>query len=230
MKQATVNKRHTLILPDKIAEWDAISHWERPRFASMEEHIQPGMVLLDVGAEHGWISAILAGFVGGGDNMILVEPTPEFWRNIRLTWEANGLAKPRLMCQALVGNDGHTAGIVDWPDCSEGEEFGVTSYRYLHEPKHLEETPCTTIDTLAAQSPVDAITIDVEGAELEVLRSGVATLLTSRPLVWASLHPDLMERDYGTNPDEVIDFMRAMQYDGEYLGTDHEQHWFFRPA
>lgn len=230
MKQALVNRTWSLMLPDQIADWDAITGWELKRFASMQRHLERGMVLFDIGAEHGWISAILAGWVGG-ENMVLVEPSPEFWRNIRLTWEANGLVRPRLMAQAFCGSEGIATGASQWPDCAAGDdEVPAMPYRYLHEPKHRLETPCTTIDVLAGQVPPAAITIDVEGAELTVLRGAVATLLTVRPLVWVSIHPDLMERDYGATPRELRAFMADQGYGGECLGIDHEEHWLFRPA
>lgn len=230
MKQALINNRWSLIVPDQIADWDAITGWERKRFRSMEEHLRPGMVLFDIGAEHGWISAILASFVGPG-YMVLVEPCPEMWANIRLIWQDNKLADPRLMIQALVDEEGDAdlSGALEWPECAGGNEHPATSYRYLHEPKHVEETPVTTVDAITKLVVPDALTIDVEGAELRVLAGAADTLTDHRPLVWVSIHPDLMERDYDATPDGLHRYMDLMGYHGTHLGTDHEEHWYFTP-
>lgn len=230
MKPRLINDRYQLIVPDHVADWDAPSSWERVRFASMEAGLHPEMRLFDVGAEHGWISAIYASFVGAS-NMVLIEPSPEFWPNIRLIWEHNGLDAPHACVQALLGTR-HAGGVVlldGWPPAAEGDvEAPAQAYRYLHEPGHLATTPVTAIDhiTSIAGAP-DAITIDVEGAGLQVLRGAVNTLQEHRPLVWISIHPDLMARDYGTEPAELFDFMTGRGYEREYLGTDHEEHHLF---
>jgi FkbM family methyltransferase len=235
VKPAVVNGRWRLILPDSIADWDAISRWEVERFASMEHHLRHGMTLFDVGAEHGWISAIYASFVGA-EHMVLIEPTGPLWGNIRLTWEHNALAAPLATVRSLVGHAGQWGAgeaeinVGGWPDCSIGGEWGAMSYTYLHEPKHLTECPVTTIDRLARTAMPDAITIDVEGAELDVLRGADMVLRMRRPLVWVSIHPDLMARDYAATPEELLAYMAERGYDGEHLGTDHEQHWLFSPC
>ena len=232
MKPAVVNSRWELILPDHIAEWDAITGWEFPRFASMEEHLRQGMTLFDVGTEHGWISAVYASFVGA-DNMVLVEPTPEFWQNIRLTWLHNDLPMPRASLVALLGADGSPPELLTgaWPAPAYVEgECPAGGYRYLHEPGHVASTAVSTVDLVATDIRPDAITIDVEGAELEVLHGAERTLRNLRPLVWVSVHPDLMERDYDTTPGQLYDYMTGLGYEREHLGVDHETHELFRPT
>jgi hypothetical protein len=46
-------------------------------------------------------------------------------------------------------------------------------------------------------------------------------------MCWISVHPDLMARDYGVTPDHVLNFMASLGYTHEYLGADHERHYFF---
>ena len=56
------------------------------------------------------------------------------------------------------------------------------------------------------------------------MRGAEMTLLKHRPLVWISVHPDLMERAGWPDVQELFDFMTGLGYGREYLGTDHEQH------
>jgi FkbM family methyltransferase len=239
MRTRRVNDRYELIVPDAIADWDAPSDWEKTRFASMEANLEPGMVLFDIGTEHGWIAAIYAMFVGP-ENMVLVEPEPTMWPNIRRTWDANRYAHPKGCLQALLGTRGspiiHAKGAgpqlhnIGWPDCAEGPESGAHPYRYLHEPSDVENTPISTIDQLAQWAYPAALTIDVEGAEVAVLAGGLQTLRRHRPLVWVSVHPDLMARDYDTTPAELDALMLDAGYYGDHLGTDHEEHHLYRPV
>jgi hypothetical protein len=99
----------------------------------------------------------------------------------------------------------------------------------MHDPGHQEQgIPTITIDQIGQWMKVDAITVDVEGAEFEVMKGAELTLRKERPLVWLSVHPDLMQRDYGVeHVEELFDFMTSCGYGREYLGTDHEQHHFF---
>lgn len=238
MKPACWNGEHHLLLPDHIADWDATANWERARFASMQRHLTPEMVLFDIGTEHGSISAVYARWVR---TMVLFEPSPDFWPNIRMTWEANQLPPPAAWFVGLVGTDDHPDPDVDyddrdingWPACAwSDDETPAMPYRYTHNEKHAVTTRHTSIDAWIARHHItpDAITIDVEGAELDVLRGASWTLDTVRPVVWVSIHPDLMERDYPGATREVLQaYMGERGYRGEHLGTDHEEHHLFMP-
>ena len=226
MKRALLNERWDFWVPDNVANWDAITSWERERLASMEEHLSPGMVLYDIGAEHGWLSAIYGTFVGH-ENMVLVEPSPFFWPNIRMIWEMNEFKLPlaTFCAYASASVRGNPNGEV-WPTQSDGPECDAAAYLSLaHENRH--DIPWMPIDSAFLRK--DALTIDVEGAELWTLRGAAVTLGSWRPLVWVSVHPDLMERDYQQDAAELHAMMERFDYVGELLAVDHEEHWFYRP-
>lgn len=234
MKKRIINERPDweFWVADNVADWDAPSHWERRRCFSMEEKLKPGMVLLDVGAEHGWLSALYASFVGP-ENMVLIEPSPEFWPNIRKTWAANGYADPLACWAGFVSNvnkNDSTDFAPGWPLYADldAPECGGMAYRYLFGEHDI---PAITIDTLALTlgRPVDAITIDIEGAELLAIHGATDVLTYAKPLVWISIHPDLMERDFGQAKQELLDLMDRRRYDGTLLEIDHEEHWLFLP-
>lgn len=222
-------------MPDFLAEWDAWGNWERARFASMEANLVEGDVLFDVGSESGAISCIYAGFVGGA-NVVLFESTPEYWPNIRETWEANKLGRPRATFCGLVSNrvtqmhvDHNAAKQDGWPDCAFGPLTRARSYKYIHE--HAHEVPQISLDVFSARSEIipKALTIDVEGAEYLVLTGARGILEEHHPLVWCSVHPDLMLKDYATTPRELHEFMESCGYTAHLLGIDHETHFFYEP-
>ena len=228
--------RYTLELPRPLADWDVFAYWERARTESIASTLRRGDVLFDVGTEHAWLSVAYAQTVGPGA-MVLIEPSTVLWPNIRETWLRNFTAPPLAVAHCLLGPDGddldpaHFAadGEGGWPDAIDGPMSGATAYTYLHE--NPTGVPTTTLDRLARQvgRPPAGITIDVEGAELLVLRGAVETLQEHRPHVWVSIHPDLMWRDYGTADDSLHGFMDDLGYRGTHLATDHEQHWHFQP-
>jgi FkbM family methyltransferase len=230
-----INGKHRVKMPAFLAAHDSFDNWERERFDSMERNLKQGDVLFDVGAETGHMSAIYARFVGA-ENMVLFEPNPDNWQNIKATWDVESLATPRATVCALVGNrnsvesDFDTSQENGWPVVAlTGQIWTPRSFRYIHE--HAARTPQISIDVFVATRVVapNAITIDVEGAELEVLKGALLTLQECRPLVWVSVHEELMRRDYGRELRDIASLMVSAEYYGEYLATDHEAHWLYRP-
>ena len=217
-------------LPVPLADWDVFACWERARFHSMRDNLNQGDVLFDVGTEQGWCNLIYASFVGP-ENMVLVEPTKEFWPNIAATWDRNYDSGPLAVYNGLLSDTSNDSLPVfePWPAVSAGPLIDRNKYQYIHE--HDADIRQLTLDDLVELSGVvpNAITIDVEGAELRVLHGATDTLLEHRPIVWASVHPDLIERDYNATADEVHTFMESLGYQPVFLAKDHEEHWLYQP-
>lgn len=231
-----INGEHEVMMPEFLAQHPSFDDWERVRFASMKEHLNRGNVLFDVGAEVGSISAVYAKFVGP-ENMVMFEGNPDNWQNIKATWDVMKLATPLCTAQVLVSNVVNIPNIDKqdifpngWPDCAKtGRIWTPRSYRYIHE--HAHNTTQTTIDSFVAVLEIipDAITIDIEGAELLALQGAINVLKSIKPLVWVSIHEDLMMKNYGHHPMDVLALMDFCGYTRQHLGTDHEAHYFFRP-
>lgn len=226
--------KYELILPTPLADWDVFDYWEKQRVISMEENLQKGDILFDIGAEHGWMSVIF-GKIVSPESMVLVEPTPEFWPNIKETWEKNfSDILPLATYSGFFSDkttDRKTARLVEptqaWPEESKGNLIDKNSYKYIHE--HANQVPQITLDEFVKTTGVmpTALTIDVEGAELLVLQGSEKTLKTHPIKVWLSIHPDLALRDYQTKRETIVEFMLNLGYKGKLLATDHEEHWFF---
>lgn len=221
---------YELTVPESLAKWDVFSYWERERLESMKAHLNNGDVLLDIGAEVGWLSVVYAQLVGP-QNMVLIEPTPEFWPNIAQTWQHNFTVPPKATFCGLLSSKNETTSPVGrvWPDEAVGEPIDKLAYTYIHDnPKHV---PMITLDSYCRDTLIapNALTIDVEGAERHVLEGATYVLTQFRPKVWVSIHPDLMEKHYGYTPDTLHAFMQARGYVGTHLATDHEEHWLFMP-
>jgi len=221
---------YTIDLPEPLASWDVFSNWEKERTIAMAKNLKKGMVLYDVGTEQGWLNIAYAKMVGP-ENMVLIEPTPIFWPNIKAIWERNYEVAPFYCVPALVGDkeQGETSITHAWPKQAKGDLVDKNAYTYIHD--NLDKVSMTTIDAIAAlqYAPPDAITIDIEGAELLALRGAKNTLKKHHPLVFVSIHPDLGERDYGLKNGEVQEYLAQFGYKGKHIATDHEQHWFFYP-
>lgn len=219
-----------LFLPEPLASWDIFDYWEKERFLSMEKHLEYGDTLFDIGTEQGWCNLIYAQFVGP-ENMVLIEPTPEFWPNIKETWLKNFPRKlPKAFYDGLFSDK--TTEIrkslwTTWPQAAYGDLIDRNSYKYIHE--HGDIVPQITIDEYVRCSKIvpTALTMDTEGSELVILRGATKILKAHHPKVWVSIHPDMSREWYNTTKDELLQFMEKLGYKAEHLATDHEEHWYF---
>lgn len=212
-----------LILPEPLASWDVYDYWEKVRTESMRDRLKKGDTLFDIGAEHGWLSVVYAHFVGAS-NMVLIEPTKEFWPNIRQTWERN-LNDPPKACYAGLFSDKTTAKYItrDWPPDSDGELIDKNKYEYIHSNSGIPEVKLDEYVAATGIKP-NALTIDTEGSELLILKGARTIIEACKPIVWVSEHPDLAFKDYGVKENEVADFMKSLGYKRTVLGIDHEVH------
>ncbi len=226
----TSNYNYEIELFKPLADWDVWDYWERERIDSMREHIKPGEVLFDVGAEQGWMSALFSKYLT--DNIVLVEPTAEFWPGIKAIYEKNKLKPP---IASFVGFFNFRTGegkyeaheVQGWP--IESEVSDVIEKRKYRNIWDCEDTVIPNMSIDEMKTKPDHISIDVEGAELQVLLGAEQTLRKHKPLVWCSVHPGMMERDYNHSREDLLFFMDAQDYEAELLAVDHEEHWFFTP-
>lgn len=222
-----------LMLPEWLAKWDVFAIWEKERYFSMKQNLKQGDVLFDIGAESGWLSVVYAKLVGP-ENMVLFEPSGKYWPTIKSIWEHNFSVGPKGTYEGFVGAQNHGTEVQIkkqfFPDSSQGEliESGMP-YAYIHNPADNEKIPTITLDSFIESTKVipTALTIDVEGAEMAVMKGALNLLREHKPKVWMSIHPDLMLKNYGVSKEGLMMWMKKLGYTGELLAVDHEEHYYF---
>lgn len=228
MTLVSVNGRWPLHLPEHRAARIEWPWWEAERLAAMNTVINVGSVVYDIGGEEGDFPALWSTW---GADVVIAEPNPRVWPNIRWIFEANHLRAPLACFEGFCGDEprGDQTPATGWPESAYGEVIGDHGFCQLNERPDL---PATTIDALTqhAKAPT-VITLDVEGSELHVLQGATATLTAFRPHVFVSIHPEFMAEQYG-----VADGVKAIRklmsdhgYGEQFLAIDHEHHWWFQP-
>lgn len=233
-----INGRWNLLLPEHRSGRPEWPWWEATRLAAMHHFITPGDVVVDVGAEEGDFPALFAQW---GADVILIEPNPLVWPNIKAIFEANDLvSKYQGGFVGFASNHnaeptGNGLSIQEasldpheWPDCANGPIIGNHGFRHL--AQEIDTTPQATIDAIVSYIPIDHITMDIEGSELVALRGAVGTIIQWRPYVWVSVHPDPLKDFYCQDPGEVYSLMESLDYKRIFLTFDHESHELFVPT
>lgn len=136
--------------------------------------VQPGWCCLDIGANQGYYSVVLASSVGSSGRVLAIEPNPRLAALMQKTLIANGFsAWTTVVPKAISDRAGGTVQLSILPECP-----GIASIVHSLSPvAEVITTETTTVDQLTADwQQVDFIKIDVEGAEESVWRGMQQTI------------------------------------------------------
>lgn len=183
--------------------------------------------VLDVGAFHGWYSVLLGPKANPGNRFVSFEPDPAATPVLAAMLHDLGRHFPAVtfsMVTQPVG-DGHSVA-ASWPE-------GNASHPRFGDSDAAGSTPSLTIDEFVAAQGLGPrlIKVDVEGAELAVLRGMRQTIAEHRPTILLEIHP-LWQPD-GVAAADVESFVLQAGYDGstfEESSTSHRQLWQPRAA
>jgi FkbM family methyltransferase len=189
--------------------------FEEAEWHFVERFLQPGMTVLDIGAHHGFYTLLASQKVGPDGKVVAFEPSPR--ERKRLLWHLrlNRCRNVQVETFALGSREGEAELFL-----VVGKDTGCNSLRLpnVTEPIRLVRVPVVQLDDYLRQNfieHVDFIKMDVEGAELEVLK-GATELLQRKPLpVWLVEVEDVRTQPWGYKAVEIIKFLRQFGY-----------HWF----
>ena len=194
-------------------------------FASL---IQPGMVVVDIGAHIGIYTLFALRHLSGHGRLYSFEPTPKTHALLRDNVQVNGFLESgivRLDSRALSDHAG-TATFTAYPNNSgHNSLFGGTT------PGESLSVETVTLDAALADEPrIDVIKIDAEGSEPFVLRGMTRILETSPGLrIFVEFAPEHLRRA-GIEPlqwyEELLQLglrvQRVEDLSGELLAIDPE--------
>jgi len=177
--------------------------------------IGEGAIVIDVGANIGAHSLVIAKCVGPGGRVVAIEPTAYACQRLSEQIGLNPNYAPRItMVQAMLMGT-KQAPLVDlvessWPledsDDAHPQHAGIA--------KPTTGAKVSTVDdiVLDLQLPaVNFIKIDVDGYEIEVLRGARNTLQKSRPIVFFEYAPYLLVGK-GYDPSEIAEIFTSARY------------------
>lgn len=180
--------------------------------ALMRRKLTPGSVAVDIGANVGWHTMLMARLVGNKGRVFAVEANPSVRERLELHLQANHLANATIVPSAM----GHCAGKlrflappVDSIGAGDGHVAGP------EDALHVVETDVTTLDELVERESLgrlDFVKIDVEGFEWPVLQGGVQALARFRPVICFEFNSVYTGRGEGTSA-ELQQFFNRLEYD-----------------
>lgn len=142
--------------------------------------VRPGDRVMDVGANLGVVSLLLANLVGPGGEVHAFEPNPAVHALFRKSIDRNGFRQVRTYACALGSRNGESLDLT-FPASNAGQ--GTLGQSRVGEGWKRVTVPVRSLDSLAAEVELDRVRlmkIDVEGFEAEVLQ-GARDWLTRTP-------------------------------------------------
>jgi FkbM family methyltransferase len=150
--------------------------------------LREGDTAVDVGANHGWYSLVMANAVGPTGTVHAIEPVPPLIQALR----ANLARNPNLEVHVhpvAVGADEGDLELHVFPDLPHGHASAATLGRSSY---HTHRAPLRRLASLLAGARPVLIKVDVEGFEPEVLTGAQGLLGTDEEPMW------LIEVNYET--------------------------------
>lgn len=186
------------------------SNYEEENYTFLQQQVKPGMQLIDIGAHIGLFSATASQLTGPDGKIICFEPTPGTYSVLTETLRLNKCSNVTPVQAAVSDKEGEAVFYVSNTEaCNSNslvknkEENEITGY-----PVKL-----VTIDSIVSAYSIkpSIIKIDAEGAELDVLKGGVQTFKSLKPILILGLHPDFI-RQKGDSLEAIWDLLEENNY------------------
>jgi FkbM family methyltransferase len=161
---------------------------ELPVQKALQEHLRPGMVFYDLGANIGFFSLLGARLVGETGRVFSFEADPELATRLRANIARNHFGWLSVEEKAVWSETGTVA--FRRADTTQSPDRGLGFVTKTPNPSALEVEAVSLDDFALSFSPPDFIKCDVEGAEVEVMRGAQQLLQTKRPAILVELHSD----------------------------------------
>ncbi len=178
--------------------------------------VRPDAVAFDVGANVGWWTVPLARRLARrGGHVIAFEPVPANLARLEWAIGANAVASGVTVVPAALGERPGELGM--WLKSEEtGAGSGTAALVTGDGPTHLK-VPVVTLDAWTeanAISRCDLMKLDIEGAELMMLRGAERFISRTRPLIFGEFEAYWLST-FGATFLDVAAWARRMRYDLE---------------
>jgi len=180
--------------------------WERKETQFLPSVVKPGMTILDIGADIGYYTLLFAKLVGQG-RVFSFEPIPKAKWYLDYNIELNCLQNVRTLSFALFDKTGEvcledpfTKSKINLSKKNISENDIIVEMKVYDDWKYEEG-----IDHL------DLVKIDVEGAELNILKGMKDTLESDGPGLLIEVHPQQLE-SFGFSATDLIEFLQNFGY------------------
>jgi FkbM family methyltransferase len=176
--------------------------------AVLSRCVKPGMAVVDIGANIGYLTMLLASLVASSGLVVAVEPNPENVKLLEASRRVNGFDQV-LVIQAAAGRQTALLALnVSYSNGMTGELPDDVDAIFASRP-----VPCFALDAvLPKDRPFNLIKIDTEGAELNALIGLSQTIDRDHPVIVSEFSPGMLPGISHCSGPEYLRFLIAKGY------------------
>lgn len=186
------------------------SDYEPETFRFFRENVRVGNTVLDIGGHIGLFAVVTGRLVGREGKVFSFEPTPFTRSVLQEVVVLNGCSETVEVRGEAVSSEGGVTTFFD-----TGERISNANSLVKTDLSKAEiRVPTISVDEFAAERKlkIDCLKIDVEGAELDVLRGARNTFRSDKPVARLGLHPPFIIQN-GETLDEIWDLLMEYELD-----------------
>jgi FkbM family methyltransferase len=177
--------------------------------------LKPGMTVLDIGANIGYYTLLMASRVGPAGKVIAFEPSRRNCDLLEMSLAINQFRNVAVHACAVADIDGFVG--FDMDDSNGGITQGNPA-------ESMYQVPAALLDTLLRIEPrIDLIKIDIEGAEGRALRGMESLLRLHRPIIFTEFSPAALQAISGVAPRQYLDMLWALEYGLFVIGRNQSR-------
>jgi FkbM family methyltransferase len=195
---------------------------ERPTVQAYRRLINPGDVILDIGANVGAHTLQFASLTGPHGKVLAFEPTEFAFHKLQSNIQLNPRLSQRILANQIMlvasPRDNVASEVyASWPLTRNGDQHEGHAGRLMP----TTNSRASTLDdflTVWDVPKVDFIKIDVDGNEIDIFQGARSLFSRCRPLLVMELAPHHFD-EKGRNFDELIEIVRNMNYSINDIAT-----------
>ena len=208
--------RFRLRFPEDVG-WErlyVLGSYETGTSALAAAVLEPGDVVLDVGANLGWYSILFDRCVRPSGSVHAFEPVPWIRQKFEENCLLNGVGAGVVLNQVGVGASPGTLTLCTFAELSHGETSGKP-FAGAHIASQVSAS-CITLDQYVSATHLDhvaLIKVDIEGGEQDVVSGSASLLSRTRPPMWILEVNFRNAAAFGWSPPDLL---RRLQQDHDY--------------
>jgi FkbM family methyltransferase len=212
IKELDNNLRLFIDTADIVIGWGIMRNtYERAELDFVRRTVQPGETVLDIGANIGLFTIIMASLVGPAGQVYAFEPLEQHVPLLERSVAENNFGDRIVIERAAVSDRPGKAHLISASRTinAGGAYLDEGAVPFGHE---ATEVKLIALDGYPLRRPVKFIKIDVEGAELLAFRGATDLLQEDRPVILSELHPGQLAKVSGCPATEFIAEVETYKY------------------
>lgn len=186
--------------------------FEKAEMRFVESFLRSAMTAFDLGAHHGLYTLLLSQRVGDSGKVFAFEPSDRERKRLQRHLRLNRCSNVRVESLALGSEESNGQLFLpeageDWCNSLRPPEVSGTT--------RTAEVQISTLDAYLRRAKigyVDFVKLDVEGAELSVLKGAHHLLIADKRPVWLIEVFDVRTKPWGYGAFEIVEFMQQRGY------------------